>query len=92
MPEPGALAAALLQLSAHAERLAELGGREIRHSAEIGDRVAALTSLASAMKRTLEDQSEILSGLKDLDVRLLELAARIKAIAPADLDNDSCHP
>lgn len=84
MPEPEALAAALLQLSAHTERLAELDAREAEHSAEIRDRVTALTGLASAMKRTLEDQSDILSGLKDLDSRLLEIADRINAIAPAD--------
>jgi hypothetical protein len=84
MPEPEALAAALLQLSAHTETLAELDAREAKHSAEIGDRVAALTSLASAMKRTLEDQSDILAGVKDLDSRLLEIAARVDDLAPAD--------
>jgi hypothetical protein len=84
MPEPEALAAALLQLSAHTEKLAELDAREAEHSAEIGDRVAALTSLASAMRRTLEDQGDILAGVKDLDSRLLEIAARIDDLALAD--------
>jgi len=88
MPEPEAFAAALLQLSAHTERLAELDAREAEHSAEIGDRVAALTSLADAMKRTLEDQSDILTGLKDLDSRLLEIAARLDELAPADDADD----
>jgi hypothetical protein len=84
MPAPEALAAALLQLSAHTEMLAQLDAREAEHSAEIGDRVAALTSLANAMKHTLQNQSDILSGLKDLDGRLLEVAARVDAIASAD--------
>jgi hypothetical protein len=84
MAEPEGLAAALLQLSAHAEKLATLDHREASHAAEIGDRIAALTTLANAMKRTLDGQVEILSGLAGLDGRVAELAARLDQIAPGD--------
>jgi len=83
MPEPAALAAALLQLSDHAARLQELGQREAAHAAETADRITALSTLAEAMKRTLHDQADILAGLKDLEARLQNLAP-----SPGDSDPD----
>ena len=76
MPEPDALAAALLQLSDHAARLQELDQREAAHAAETADRITALSTLASTMKRTLDDQADILAGLKDLDARMQNLTPR----------------
>jgi hypothetical protein len=84
MREPEGLAAALLQLSAHAEKLSALDHREAAHAAEISDRIAALTTLANAMKHTLEGQAEILAGLTGLDVQVANLAARLEEIAPGD--------
>jgi hypothetical protein len=84
MTEPDGLTAALLQLSAHAEKLSALDHREAGHTAEIGDRIATLTTLANAMKRTLDGQAEILSGLAGLDVQVAGLAARFDEIAPGD--------
>ena len=63
MTEPEGLAAALLQLSAHAEKLAALDHREAAHATGIRDRIAALATLANAMKDTLDGQAEILAGL-----------------------------
>jgi hypothetical protein len=42
MPQPDALAAALLQLSDHAARLRELDQREADHATEDADRIARL--------------------------------------------------
>jgi len=84
MPEPVALAAALLRLSEHADRLARLDKREASHSAETADRITALTTLADAMKRTLDDQADILAGLQDLDDNVGRLTARLDEIVPAD--------
>jgi hypothetical protein len=84
MAELDALAAALLQLSEHAEKLAQLDRREAANAAEVDERVAALTALASAMKHTLDDQAEILAGLKDLDGRIAELSGRIDRVDPSD--------
>lgn len=84
MSEPDALAAALLRLSEHADHLARLEERETRHAAEAADRITALTTLADAMRHTLDDQAEVLAGLKDLDDQVASLAARIDDVAPAD--------
>jgi hypothetical protein len=88
MREPEGLAAALLQLSAHAEKLSALDHREASHAAGIGDRIAALTTLANAMKRTLDGQAEILAGLTGLDVQVAGLAARLDEIVPGDADGE----
>ena len=84
MTEPEGLAAALLQLSAHAEKLSALDHREAAHVAEVGERIATLTALANAMKGTIEGQAEILAGLTGLDVQVAGLTARLDQIAPGD--------
>jgi hypothetical protein len=80
MAEPEGLAAALLQLSAHAEKLSALDHREAGHAAESRNRIAALTTMASAMKGTLDGQAEILAGLTGLNAQVAELATRIDEI------------
>jgi len=84
MAEPEGLAAALLQLSAHAEKLSALDHREAGHAAETGDRIATLMELANGMKGTLDGQAEILAGLTGLDAQVAGLAARLDEIAPGD--------
>ena len=84
MTEPEGLVAALLQLSAHAEKLSALDHREAAHAAGISDRIAALATLSNAMKDTLDGQAEILAGLVGLDVQVAGLAARLDEIAPGD--------
>jgi len=84
MPEPDALAAALLRLSEHADQLSRLDEREASHSAETAARIAALTTLANAMKRTLDDQADILAGLRDLHDKVTSLTARFDDTAAAD--------
>jgi len=81
MPEPEALAAALLQLSAHAEKLAALDARQAADAAGTGERIAALTALANGMKGGLADHAEILAGLNE---QVAALAGRLNEIAPGD--------
>jgi hypothetical protein len=82
--EPEGLAAALLQLSAHAEKLSVLDHRQTAHTAETGDRIATLTTLANAMNTTLAGQAEILAGLTGLDEQVAALTARLDEIASGD--------
>jgi hypothetical protein len=84
MPEPDALAAALLRLSEHADKLARLDQRQAADTAEITERIAALTKLANAMKQTLDDQAEILTGLRDLEDHIADFADRLEELAPDD--------
>jgi hypothetical protein len=83
MPEPEALAAALLQLSEHAEKLSALDARHAAHAAGTADRITALTALANGMNDGLTDQAEILAGLHE---HVASLAARIDQFAPGGDD------
>jgi hypothetical protein len=85
-PDPDALAAALLQLSEHARLLHALDARENARAAETTERITALTTLATAMRHTLDDQAAILAGLTDLTTRVRDLAARLNHISPPDDD------
>jgi hypothetical protein len=89
MPESDALAAALLQLSDHAARLQELDQREASHTDQTSERISALTTLSNAMKRTLDDQAEILAGLKDLDTKVRNLAAGLGGSCPNGNGSDA---
>jgi hypothetical protein len=82
MDEPDALAAALLRLSEHARRLTELDQRESTHADHASERIHDLTDLTAAMRQSLDDQTDILAGLKDLDATVASLTARLDEIAP----------
>ena len=88
MAETEGLAAALLQLSAHAEKLAALDHRETSHAAQIRDRITALTTLADGMKGTLASQAEILAGLNG---QVAELAAQLDEIIPGGDGNPAVY-
>jgi hypothetical protein len=81
-PDPEALAAALLQLSEHAGQLTTLDARQARHEAEISERITALTTLAHAMRSTLDDQAAILAGLTSLSEQVTTLARRLDDASP----------
>ena len=61
-----AMAAALLQLSEHAERLAVLDEREAGHFRATGERLSELAVLVSGLGGTLQDQAAILARLEGL--------------------------
>ena len=78
-----AMAAALLQLAQHGERLAVLDARETDHFRVIGERLAELATLIAGLGGTIQDQAAILAGLDGLDGQVAALAARLAQIVPA---------
>jgi hypothetical protein len=60
------IAAVLLQLSEHAERLAVLDEREARHFRLVQRRLGELTDLIAGLGGTLQDQSAVLARLEGL--------------------------
>jgi hypothetical protein len=77
-----AMAAALLQLSEHGERLAVLDAREAEHFRGIGERLADLGTLIAGLGGTLQDQAAILAGLEGLGGEVAALAARLAKVLP----------
>src|SRR5690348_15547790 len=85
-----ALAAALIQLSSHAERIAGLDAREAGHYHQIAARlqtlaaeVAALTSQVSGIGGTLARHTAILGGLDGLATQVADLADRLATMNKA---------
>ncbi len=86
MAEPESLTAVLIQLSALAEKQADLDHREADHARDIRDRITELTATATGMKDALTDQAEVLRGLEGLDEAVAGLTERLDEIAPAGGD------
>src|ERR1022692_1160372 len=84
MTEPEGLAAALLAITQHAERIGVLDGREDAHHREITGRLTDLQTAMSGLRDVLADQAEALAGLADLDRRVAAIAGRLASIAPED--------
>jgi hypothetical protein len=79
-----AMAAALLQLSQHAERLAVIDAREADHFRAISDRLADLGALVAGVGGTLRDQAAILAGLEGTGEQVTALGARLAGILADD--------
>ena len=84
--DPGGegLAAALIQLAAHAEQIGGLDAREAEHHQDVATRVralaadvAALTSQAHGIDATLTRHTAVLDGLEGLGSQVAVLAARL---------------
>jgi hypothetical protein len=82
-PDPGALTAALLQLSEHAGLLRDLDARHRARHAEAAERITALTALTDAIKGTLAGHAAVLDGLAGLGEEVVALAARLDRAHPA---------
>ncbi len=78
-----ALAAALLQISQHAERLSELDTRESEHDQAVSDALAKLHEAVSALQGTVTDQGQILASLDGLGESVTSLAAQVASLMPA---------
>src|ERR1022692_3309665 len=85
MTEPEGLAAALLAITQHAERIGVLDGREDAHHREITGRLTDLQTAMSGLRDVLAAQA----GLADLDRRAAAIAGRLASIAPEDGDGGS---
>jgi hypothetical protein len=77
-----AMAAALLQLSEHAERLAVLDEREAGHFRVAGERLSELAALVSGLGGTLQDQAAILARLESLYEQVAALATPASGVLP----------
>jgi len=78
------LAAALIQISAHAERISSLDAREADHFEQVA---ARLRDLASAITTSQSRQDTILASLDDLDTHIAKLATHLADLA-ADSEKD----
>jgi len=77
-----AMAAALLQLAGHAERLAVLDEREAGHFRATGERLSELAALVSGLGGTVQDQAAILDRLESLYGQVTALAAPAGGVLP----------
>jgi hypothetical protein len=77
------LAAALLQISQHAERLSELDTREGEHHQAASDALAKLHEAVSALQGTVTEQGQILASLDGLGESVTSLAAQVASLMPA---------
>jgi len=93
------LAAALIQISAHAERISGLDAREASHYQQIAARLRELAAeAASAISRidgiggTLARQAAIIDALDGLDGQIAVLARQIAKLATDDEDDEPDAP
>lgn len=89
------LAAALIQIAAHAEQIGGLDARETSHHQDTTTRLRALTDEASAARArmdaihdTLSRQAVILDGLDGLDRDVAALAHQLTLLAGTSEDDD----
>ena len=77
------LAAALIQISAHAERISGLDVREATHFEDLSSR---LRILASQIADDTADKKTILASLNEIDTQIAALAARLAEAAQSEQD------
>jgi hypothetical protein len=78
------LAAALIQISGHAERISSLDAREANHFEQVA---ARLRDLASEVTTSQSRQDTILASLDDLDTHIAKLATHLADLS-ADREED----
>ena len=71
------ITAALQELAAHDERLAQLDNRETGHFTTLSERLTELTDLITGLGRTLEDDATVLARFEALDRQVTDLAAQL---------------
>jgi hypothetical protein len=74
---PDPLTAALDQLAAHHEHIAQLDTREAAHFAAIGGQLTRLIGMVTTMSGTLADDTAAMARLEALDRQVTELAGRL---------------
>ena len=82
MTEPEGLAAALMQLSRHTEKLTELDGREGKHWADVQTALTVLRNKVSGHDGTLTDMQDILHGLDGVDDAIKVLQEQMESVLP----------
>lgn len=90
------LAAALIQISGHAERISVLDAREAAHYEnlasslrDIASRLATVTEQADGIDATLTRHHAILASLDGLDTQVASLAAHLTDLADSEAESDA---
>ena len=71
------ITAALQELAAQHEQLAQLDARETSHFTTLSSRLTELTDLITGIGRTLEDDGTVLARFEALDRQVADLAAQL---------------
>jgi hypothetical protein len=89
-PDEG-LAAALIQISAHAERIASLDGHYQDAATRLNELAAEVTSLASSVDQmggTLSHHGAVVEALDGLDTQVAAVARQLAELTDDDSDQD----
>jgi hypothetical protein len=102
MSEPDAddvLAAALIQIAGHAERIADLDGREATHHTEtgkliasLGGRTDALGARFDAVTTILGRHATVINAIDGIDRQVTAIARQLAELASSDEDDEGYQP
>jgi hypothetical protein len=92
MTPPDPLPAALDQLAAHRERIAQLDEREAAHFAALSGQLTQIADLLTAISGTVNDHAAALARLENPDRQVAALSAQIAGNTAADGNPDGYRP
>jgi hypothetical protein len=92
MTPPDPLPAALDQLAAHRERLAQLDEREAGHFAGLSGQLTEIAALVAGIGGMVKDHAAALARLESLDRQVADLAVQIDGNPAADGNPDGYQP
>src|SRR5262245_54947844 len=92
MTPPDPLPAALDQLAAHHERIAQLEQREAGHFATLSGQLTQIAGLAAGIGAMVNDHAAALARLESLDRQVTALAAQLAGNTASDGNPDGCRP
>src|SRR5215472_15328664 len=92
MTPPDPVAAALDQLAAHHERVAQLEEREAGHFATLSGQLTQIANLAAGIGAMVKDHAGALARLDRLDRQVAALAAQIDGNTADDGNPDGYRP
>jgi hypothetical protein len=93
------LAAALIQIAGHAERIADLDGREASHHAETGQLIASLGGRSDvlsgrfdAVTTILGHHASVINAIDDIDGQVSAIARQLAELASSTESDDGYQP
>jgi len=102
MSEPDAddvMTAALIQIAGHAERIADLDGREASHHADIGQLIASLGGRADALSTRFDAVTTILgrhatviNAIDGIDSQVTAITRQLTELTSPDEDDEAYQP
>jgi hypothetical protein len=88
-PDSDGLAAALIQISAHAERIATLDSREASHYDDIAARLSELAAETASLATSAGSIGAVAAALDGLDAQVAAVARQLTELAHNDDGQDS---